>query len=504
MQTQQSSWRITLVDYAQVPALASFADAINPAEADGMLRAMDHRPASSWPGRDRARLADTLAAYNQSVGNPLSTATLEAIRSNGVFIIAGQQPALLLGPMYTLLKAVSAIAQARRLTEELGTPVIPAFWIASEDHDLEEVNRCFVAGQKLVLNHPPGPRLPVGQISLKQQREQVIEFLRETIGHEPFAAYAIDLVSSVRFDDYATCFAELTAKLLGPHGLVLIDAMSLHDLAAPLLQQMAGKWPKLEAAFTRGSDALRHAGLTPPLDRINIFAIDDTGRHAVDPRTFSGKGSPSAGIRPIVQDALLPTLTTLVGPAELLYMRQIAPLYEVAGVSPSRRWPRLTATFIDQATRQRAAKIGLSTAELFRVLERLEAPAPAAQHADLAALESQAARLVEQMEQLRDPQNEKIIAKASESIRYQVGKVVERISQQRLEAAGAGRRNLQKIADVVYPVGKLQERIASPIEFLARFGPEFIDGLVSRLDPFVIAHQVVDVSSQPSVQGVQP
>src|SRR5207247_9977374 len=68
------------------------------------------------PGRDRLAAGDVLA------------------------VTTGQQPGLFTGPLYTVYKAVSAIAVARELERERGVPVVPGFWVAGDDRDFAEAN----------------------------------------------------------------------------------------------------------------------------------------------------------------------------------------------------------------------------------------------------------------------------------------------------------------------------------------------------------------------------
>ena len=91
--------------------------------------------------RDWAAAAEAVAAQNPTLRRPDQWTR---------YVVAGQQAGLLTGPMYTFLKAVSAISLARRLAKESGSPVLPLFWIASEDHDVLEVNRVTVNGRRFV------------------------------------------------------------------------------------------------------------------------------------------------------------------------------------------------------------------------------------------------------------------------------------------------------------------------------------------------------------------
>ncbi len=453
----------------------------------------------------RDELADRLALYNAGVGNPLSSATLSAIRGEGVFIIAGQQPGLLLGPMYTLLKAATAIALAKRLAPRVKAPIIPAFWIASEDHDVEEVNHCVVNGKTISLPHRAALHAPVGQISLESHKAAIIQQFTDAVAGSPHGSWVTELIRSARFDNYADSFAALLAKLL-PGSLVLIDPLHLRPLTAPVMVHLMSCWNELSAALKQGGTTLRRWGFSPPLDKLTVFRIAGGHRTPVDPADTANPEqlSPSAGLRPIVQDAIIPTLATIGGPTELHYLWQIDPLYAVAGVKRSRIRSRLGATFVDDTVVRRAARFDLVGERLLDVqkeLQRYDARGNAdATDPDLSEIEKLGKELLTRIESAAGPAHAKQIAKSQKSIAYQLGKVSRRIREQRDESAGAGRRNLTRVADTIYPGGKLQERVISPFDMLARYGPAWLDSLIRNLDQERGTHWLVQLQDSATPQ----
>src|SRR5262249_2285223 len=82
------------------------------------------------------------AVYEKS---PARDAHLRAVRSGACAVVTGQQTGLFLGPLYTLYKAASAIRLARWLGERWNAPVVPVFWLQTEDHDAAEIAVCHIA-----------------------------------------------------------------------------------------------------------------------------------------------------------------------------------------------------------------------------------------------------------------------------------------------------------------------------------------------------------------------
>ncbi|MFH2002863.1 MAG: bacillithiol biosynthesis BshC, partial [Planctomycetota bacterium] len=109
----------------------------------------DRAPALGFPLFTSSRALHTSASPFMHFNDygPLIDAynpKLPPIPGDARFVMAGQQPGLLTGPLYTFLKALSAVLLAQRLSLETHSPVLPLFWIASEDHDVLEVNRVTV------------------------------------------------------------------------------------------------------------------------------------------------------------------------------------------------------------------------------------------------------------------------------------------------------------------------------------------------------------------------
>ena len=93
----------------------------------------------------RTELVNVLTNYMRKFGlSEKSNQHLEELQDNGVVVIGGQQAGILTGPMYSIHKAISVITLAKQQREKLGVPVIPVFWIAGEDHDIDEINHVYI------------------------------------------------------------------------------------------------------------------------------------------------------------------------------------------------------------------------------------------------------------------------------------------------------------------------------------------------------------------------
>src|SRR5215472_16731797 len=123
-----------------------------------------------YPAERRAQVAQILGKQNAELGAGAETrANLEQLAKGAVAVVSGQQVGLFGGPAYSIYKALTAIQIAEELTRG-GIEAVPVFWMATEDHDLEEVRHTnwFDAGKLLRFDLPDGNKAgtPVGRIPL--------------------------------------------------------------------------------------------------------------------------------------------------------------------------------------------------------------------------------------------------------------------------------------------------------------------------------------------------
>lgn len=440
-----------------------------------------------------------------------------------LYVIAGQQPGLLSGPLYTFLKAAGVVALARKLSETWDSPVLPLFWVASEDHDVMEVNRVFMNNKRYV-HHYEGDirrgKVPqVAAIPLEGAREPLLEYLDQALPRTEFTPWVLDAVGSADYSNYATAFSSLMQDLFSQWPLRIVDAPALRPLTAPVLSALVQMWPKVQTAFDEGMTAVRSHGFEPPLKNAGVFEIVDGNRVALEfkektvlldkgetsfseaaksIRTWSADYSPNAALRPILQDAVLPIAATLAGPTELLYLWQVRPIYDVVKVKPSYLLPRPSATFVEAKIRKAAEKADLEMDRILNVNDAVEKVISQKAEEEVkdprvAALEEKSAALFREMDGLLEDSGSRWLQKSREAMASKMEKVLRRLREEQASASNLDRSRLQKIADAVLPEGKLQERQLNVLQFINLYGPDFVKQAVERLDPLSPAHQVVGI-----------
>lgn len=341
---------------------------------------------------DRAGLSAALLDLNARLGAPDSV--LAACRRLGkegvVAVVAGQQTGLLTGPLYTVIKALTAAAVADRL-EALGQPAVPVFWSASQDADTTEMSRARIldAGEQL---RTLKVDLPEGRPSGSTPLDGAwVEAAAAWIERESGLPYALDAGLLIRdaaasSKTYADWFSAILLRILANHAIPVLDPMqpALAALASPVIAGELQNPARSVEAITEAGRRLTRMGLHAQLhrrqDASNLFLEEDGRRQALrlrdgalatPSRTYTAaelksilaaepwRITPAAGLRPVVQDLILPTAVSVVGPNELAYIAQLKGVYDLHLLQPALPWLRPSLILIEPPIRRILATRGL-------------------------------------------------------------------------------------------------------------------------------------------------
>jgi bacillithiol biosynthesis cysteine-adding enzyme BshC len=455
------------------------------------------------PPKRRAALVEALR-----IQNPPSPA-LDRLAQSGTFAVAtGQQVGLFSGPAYTIYKALHAARLAEWLTAQ-GLPAVPVFWLATEDHDFAEVDHAWVFNAqhvpaKLEVRRQTGAT-PVGGVELPAPP---IDELRAAMDGLPFA----DEVAAIVAESYRTgrtmgqAFGDLLRRLLARFDILQLDPMlpAFRELAAPALRSAVEQAPELTALMLDRNRELVEAGYHAQVHvepQTAFFFLLENGKrlalhrsgsdYQINGRTVScgelaaraAELSPNALLRPIVQDSMLPTVATILGPAEVAYIAQSEVLYSrILGRMPV-TVPRAGFTILDTRSQKRIDRYGLTLADFFHGSEALrERVAAALIPPDLALrLRDTLVDVDAAVERLRarllafDPTLEKALGTSARKIRHQVAKIQAKTGREAMRRDERASRDAASLYGLIYPERHLQERIYSILPFIAKHGFELLD-----------------------------
>jgi len=429
----------------------------------------------------RPRLGPTLAAYNREVGGSAKNA---ARLDEAFCVVSGQQVGLLLGPAYTTYKLFTVINAARVLEAELRVPVIPVFWVESEDHDWEEVNRFFWGDRRYRLEVDVPPGTPVGRVEADAAPflAEVREALRE--------GEAWEIVEPQR--NVARWHTRNLARLVEGLGVVFLEPSLLREPMRPLAERIARSADAIDASLERDTGFPRR--LAPPDGQ---YLFDSAGA-----RTRLARGakvpeqwSTDVVSRVLVQNAALPVLAAVCGPAEIEYWAQLKGAHEALGIPMPAVLPRDSATLVEEGIARDAAGLGLDLEEVVRGIAKPPEPGEADPVATrLRRLATEAADLQEALDGKRldlPPNAERPFRKTVDRLRDELQKLAGRIDDARAEAQGAGRRRYERVQRELRPRGALQERTHSLFPYLLRHGTALARTLRESFDPFEFGHYLV-------------
>ncbi len=480
------------------------------------------------PGR-RQQVAAILQRQNHAFGaSSLTRENISRLQNGAYGIVTGQQVGLFGGPLLAMLKAISAIAHAERASA-LGVDCVPIFWMATEDHDLAEVDHAWILGQDGLLRVLSAPTrgmdaAPVGEIRFGVEIELLAEEAIGMLGASPVGETLRECYRPG--ETLGSAFAKLFARLFSEFGLIIVDPSDpeLHRIAEPVICRALQEWQEIAGRLLERDRQLDEAGYHQQVrvsqDSVLLFDTSTGRRLAIQPTQngFSAgdaqwtqeemlarcKAHPehfSANVllRPAVQDFLLPTLAYVGGPAEIAYFAQAGIVQQHILRRATPVLPRLSATLVEPRLRKLLDKYKVSVAEIFAGPDRFrELMAARSMPLQLQAqfntaerdMEGALAGIMEGLQTL-DPTLVDAARNALSKMQYQLQGLRGRAARAELRRSEELSRHAEIFSAALYPNKTLQERVVAGVYFLARQGLSLLHDLHEAAQAECTNHQIV-------------
>jgi bacillithiol biosynthesis cysteine-adding enzyme BshC len=506
-----------------------------PRSAHFMKWAKDEAGKIHYDAGRRERVAAILERQNRAWG--ASAKALENIarfRAGASAVVTGQQVVLFGGPAFSIYKALTAAKLAEQATRA-GIDAVSIFWLATEDHDLAEVNHVSIPGptaslHRLAVSTHGVTDAPVGTIAFGSEIEAAVAQAVALLGETEVAQF---LRESYRpGETFGSAFARLFTRLFAEWGIVLLDPMEpeFHSIAAPIFRSAIQRAGELDQSLLARGKALESAGyhqqvkVTPastllfairggvrsPIHRKangteEIFVAGDVKIPKAEllrqideaPQNFSA----NVLLRPVIQDYLLPTLAYTGGAAEVAYFAQGGAVYEALLSRVTPVLPRFSASVIEEKTERLLERYDVALPDLFQgpeiLRERLAGrvlPKEIQEAFDRAdqTLDGSLVQIREALARL-DKTLVESAGRSASKMQYQLKKLRSRANRAELRRNEIVARHADLLSNALYPNKTLQEREVAGIYFVSVHGRELLHSLYDTIHTDCIDHQVVSL-----------
>jgi bacillithiol synthase len=490
----------------------------------------------SYDTSRREKVSEILARQNRSWGASAKTlANIERFRAGAFAMVTGQQVGLFGGPLFSIFKALSAVKLAEE-AKNSGVDCVPVFWLATEDHDLAEVNHVSLfsgegVAERIEVNTHGIAEAPVGTIRFGSEIEAAVALAANLLGDSEVTTW---LRESYRpGETLGSGFARLFARLFADWGVILLDPADkeFHLLAQPLFHAAIEKATELDQALLARGKALENAGYHQQVKvtaaSTLLFEVNNGARIVVRRKGNGSNGSefqigqeklskrqllervesapenfnPNVLLRPVVQDFLLPTLAYVGGAAEVAYFAQVAVVYEKLSGRITPVLPRFSATLLEPKAERVLTRYHLTLTDMFQGPEKVrEVIAAHSLPSDLQARFAEARASAEQsMAALRNSVEKldstliRATERATTRMAYQLGRLERQAARAEAARNEVIDRHTETVCNALYPHKTLQEREVGGVSFLARYGLGLLDTLYRAIHTDCHDHQLVPV-----------
>ena len=543
------------VDYKQIQNFdvgitPLFVDYLNDFEKLKDYYAADFRDRKSWKKlidkvlskqKDRSTLIRVLTEQNKQHHCGIRTlANIDLLgNENTVAVVTGQQVGICSGPLYTIYKTVTAIKLAEQLSTQFPDyNFVPVFWVEKEDHDFEEINKLNVlnpAGEVQTIEYLFGGKPfernpgPVGSIVIDSFIDNFFDRLQTQLQESEFK---LPLFTALRgyYRSGATlgaAFVGLMNQVFEDSGLVFLDPgnVELKKILKPVFQkEIAGlsKTSQMVVDTSAGLEEHYHAQIKAK--SINLFMLHKGGRYLIEPREndYSLKGtrqffskeelnsivenspeliSPNVVLRPICQDAILPTIAYVGGPSEVAYFAQLKPVYEFFDVQMPVVYPRASVTIMEEKVKNILEKFQVDFTEIWSDIDPLLIRI-AEQVSEVKVdvlFDLLHRRIHEAVAESRfgiqqiDPTLSGAIDSTLSRIESQLNVLKEKAQSAQQRRQEVTIKQIQKVAANIFPKSNFQEREFNVIYYMNKYGPDFVKWLSGEIIIERFQHQLIEL-----------
>jgi bacillithiol biosynthesis cysteine-adding enzyme BshC len=474
---------------------------------------------------NRKELAEIIRSQSATVENTTekSVSNIQLIeKPNSFVVVTGHQLCLMTGPLYFVYKLLSAVALSHRLTREFpGYHFVPVYWMASEDHDFEEINHFSSEGKSITWQSSQTGA--AGDLST-DELGALLPGLKELFGSGSGSEELLSLFEGayLKHPNLSSATRWLVNELFGDYGIVTVDGNektwkgNAQDIfSCDLFDSVPYKAVNESIA---GLEVLGYKSQVNPRES-NCFYLDKRVRSRI---VISGnsfevadtsirfsraemedllknnpeKISPNVVLRPVYQQRILPCIAYVGGPAEIAYWLEYKKMFDELGATYPILVPRASFTVIDSGIASRISAAGLMPDEIFLPASELEKKVISAEKEypafdrEVETLKGIYEGLKAKTEQVDKTLGASVLAELQKSLNglQNIEGKITRALKKKLEVRIS---RIHVIKEKLFPQGSLQERKENFATFYLRFGRKFFDEIVENADPLIQGHCIM-------------
>ena len=446
---------------------------------------------------DRSLLVEVL--NEQYKGIELSEGTKNNISSlnnkKSFSVTTGHQLSLFSGPLYCIYKILSVINLSEKLKEKYPTyHFVPMFWMASEDHDFEEINHIYLFGKKIEWKTSQSGA--VGRMNLLEIGN-VLENLLKLIGEGENTDKIFSILEKAYSKENSLARASriFLNALFKDDGLVIIDGddVRLKKQITPLIRKDVNEKKFYSLLKDQSTKLGVHYKVQAKVREINFFTIKENERQRIDTSIevpnidkHPEKFSPNVLMRTLYQESILPNIAYVGGGAEIAYWMQIKSVFDSEKIPFPILVLRNSALIISEKHNEKLKSLGFSSSDLFSSEQELHSQYIARQK-DVKSIDNELEHFDSIFEKIKSkysaPVYQQIIEAEQQRQRKTLNilrKKLDKIEKQKHKSA---LDQISKIKQYYFPNNDLQERHENLIAFYLKYGDNFIKKMKEELNP---------------------
>ncbi|MFS0688189.1 bacillithiol biosynthesis cysteine-adding enzyme BshC [Sporosarcina sp. 179-K 8C2 HS] len=482
----------------------------------------------------REELSSVIRSFMEPFGiSSKASAHLEELSENGVVVIGGQQAGIMTGPLYSVHKAITVILLAEQKREELGVPVIPVFWVAGEDHDLNEINHVYTEAFGGTTKHKYPEKfilkLMASDATYSHKEMTVfIEGIFRQFGETEYTrALMEDVLTAVEMEKTFTgFFVRLMNGLFHEQGLLFIDSAykPLREIEKSHFAHFISESDELAKLIVEKEKQFSEWGFGKPIEAekeaAHLFYVHETGRVLLSKKdgAFVNESigirftldemlrianeepwllSNNVATRPIMQDLVFPVLAFVGGPGEIAYWALLKEAFRLFGIQMPIIVPRVSMTLVSKR-----AKVAMESTSL-ALEDVLSGKVHEVRERFIDSLQNERfENLLAETEMLLKGKYEELAEESSASMRQlldknlkfhekQLGYIRKKAEEELLIQHETALRKYSILENELLPEGSLQERIFTPYLFMNQYGPQLVQDLIRQPIKMDGTHKVV-------------